>query len=419
MEKKNDIVFKIKENVEDFIVQEVVNDIKCTIQPIIDLDKFKIANSNLEAIDTEVELDKEERKQIYDIVRYHPFKSVKTVNGKLSITEDSTENFVFTFLKYNYSDQAAKKLLARRLGVSQASIQTAGTKDKKAITLQEVSVKCNFERLFNYAFSLSKNKKTDFPFLGYSKDVENINNEVESLFQGYMKVELFEASEELGIYNIRRGGSKMMGDLTGNYFMIRIRNFSEPLESVSKKFYNYFGLQRFGNNLNNHIIGEKILNEKYDEALEDILADFKGDAGGYLKRKIESMIEKRYKAKQIINSLERTHLMIYLHSYQSYLFNKCINDRIKSGNPDPVVDKVLDDDKLINCTGTENLDEIYLPLEKMKHKFLKGAWRKMVEEISEVSISTEQENTVIKFFLKKSCYATIALREIVGEVSES
>lgn len=38
-------------------------------------------------------------------------------------------------------------------------------------------------------------------------------------------------------------------------------------KSNSKYFLNYFGPQRFGKAFNNHIIGEFILNKKYDEAI--------------------------------------------------------------------------------------------------------------------------------------------------------
>lgn len=415
----SDKTIKIKEKVEDFTVQEVVENEKCTISAIVNLEKFYEAEKLL-STQLDVELKKEDRKGLYDIAKYHPFKRMFTSEGKLYIENSSTDIFVFTLLKFDYSDLSAQKLLAKRLNVPLACIQTGGTKDKRAITLQEVSIKCSFETLFNYAFSLSKNPKMRFEGLGYCTELDDINIAAARVFGDYMKIEPMDLQEEIGIYNIRRGGSKRLGDLSGNYFTVRIRNFFNGPQ-VSTKFYNYFGPQRFGNNGNNHIVGEAILNEHYERAIELILKDetYSEANPSATKKFIQNMIENGNKPKFIVERLSRRALMIYLHAYQSYLFNMSINSIIAANEPDAGCDKTLKDGEFVDVVGNESLDEIYVPLKKMSHKLLKGGMRKMVEEISELEKSIDEEGTVFKFFLPKSCYATIALWELTGAIIEN
>lgn len=407
---------RIKERCEDFIVQEVVDNTVCRIGPIIDVARFLEAEQFLADL-PQAELSKEERKALYDIATYHPFKRMYTKDARLCVESNSEDIFVFTVLKREHSDASLQTLMAARLSASPNNVQTGGTKDKRGITLQEISVKCSFEKLFNYAVSLSKSGKFEDPSLGYNPEIKSTNDKAIQLFSNYMTLKVMETSDDVGIYNIRRGWAKKLGDLSGNYFTIRSRNYLGKPEIITK-FYNYFGPQRFGNNMNNHVIGEMIIGGKYKEALNLILADGDEKYKNATQRQIERMLAENIAPKYILDKLPRKALMIYMHAYQSYLFNMDVNLRIESGVADIAYDKVLVNGEFVTPKADVKVDEIYLPLKKMNHKLLKGGMRKMIEEIRDFEVSIDEDGCVFKFYLPKSSYATVALRELAGEISE-
>lgn len=408
---KNEKEFKIKEKVEDFIVQEVNDETICTILPILDLEKYFKAENFLKNLPT-AELSKDERKAVYSIVNYHPFKRLFTADSKFEVENRSEDIFVFTLMKYDYSANALANLLSRRLDVPSACIQTSGTKDKRGITLQEMSINCSFEKLFNYAVSLSKNESLKFENLGFNKKIDEDNEILIKEIEKHMKVETFEVTEQIMIFNIRRGSSKKLGDLKGNLFTIKIRELFN-LDVKSTKFLNYFGTQRFGMNLNNHIVGECILNEQFDEALDIIVADDKNY--NPIQKSIIRLREQKNKPKFIVSRIPRHVKMIYLHSFQSLLFNKSVNDRFNSSAPLVGEDKILRNGEFLDVEGSESLEDIYIPLKKMNDKMLKGGNRKMIEEMQDLTINEDSEGTKVRFFLNKSSYATIALRELIGD----
>lgn len=413
-DKNTGVTIKIKENIEDFIVQEVIETYKCEITSVCNLKKFEEAEKLFEQ-PLNNDLNKEERIQIYDIAGYHPFKRLYRDNGNLFIENNSTDVFVFTLLKYDYSDMAVQRLLAKKLNINSSCIQTGGTKDRHGITLQEISVKCSFENLFNYAISLSKNKNIKFENLGYCEELDNINDKLINIFKDYINISLIETDENIGIYNIRRGHSKKLGDLSGNYFTIKLKNFFDDIPTPTK-FYNYFGTQRFGNSLSNHLIGEMILKGQYEDAINLILKYENEENSSYLGRIIKQKLESKNKPRYIIETLQKQHLMLYLHSYQSYLFNMSVNSRIESNKPDIECDKVMVNGELINAVESDKLEDLYIPLKKMNHKFLKGDIRKIVEEIKDFEKIVVEDGTILKFFLPKSSYATVALREIAETI---
>lgn len=179
-------------------------------------------------------------------------------------------------------------------------------------------------------------------------------------------------------------------------------------KNIENGFINYFGTQRFGKAKNNHFVGEKILNKEYTEALDLIIKNskgyesfIKGDLSECLK-KCDNMERYIFKNKGVINDkkivlgMRREIRMIYLHSYQSYLFNKEVNEFIKS----------------LNDEGLSYSLESTLDLKKMNDKMLKGGTRKVFEKGYNVEGWKDKEDFVISFELNSSCYATMALREL-------
>ncbi|EOB12004.1 tRNA pseudouridine synthase D [Nosema bombycis CQ1] len=219
-------------------------------------------------------------------------------------------------------------------------------------------------------------------------------------------------------FDIHRSDIKRLGDLKGNRFTIKLENTSKI--NTNSKFLNYFGLQRFGKCKNNHFIGEMILNKKYEEAVEMIMKNSKGYES-FIKLKQNSFPVDNFKDltsfcdstekyifmmkiknksdKNIIFGLKREIRMIYLHAYQSYFFNESINEEI-------------------NKNEQKNLPET-LPLKKFNDKMLKGGERKVISECFDLKGKKSGNDFIVSFNLCTSSYATIALREILANISET
>ncbi|EOB12679.1 hypothetical protein NBO_383g0003 [Nosema bombycis CQ1] len=162
-----------------------------------------------------------------------------------------------------------------------------------------------------------------------------------------------------------------------------------------------------------------ILNKKYEEAVEMIMKNSKGYES-FIKLKQNSlpvdnfkdltsfcdttekyifMMKMKHKSdKNIIFGLKREIRMIYLHAYQSYFFNKSINE-------------------VINKNERKNLPET-LPLKKFNDKMLKGGERKVISECFDLKGKKSGNDFIVSFNLCTSSYATIALREILANKSE-
>lgn len=419
----------IKQEIEDFVVQEVVNGKVCQVAPLIDLHKFRQAEHLLENLPQD--LDKEERKGVYSIANYHPFRRLVTNDGQFVVEDCTSDVFVFTVMKYNYSANSMQTLLARRLSVHENCIQTGGTKDKRAITFQEVSVKCTFEKLFSYAVALERSRDASCikyrgvmrsPEYGFDSKFDQENLTVIDEVSRHIEISSYEANETIGIFDIRRGCVKRMGDLDGNRFTINLRGL-DCIGDVPKKFINYYGQQRFGVHLNNHIVGEHILSGQYDDAIRLIMEEsldhaMQNDCSIYPHSKVQRYIMKMkrdgYCSKSIISSLSRGARMIYLHAFQSYKFNLAVNERLKTGEA-ARMGMVERDGVLMEACSSDSIDDIFLPLERMNDKLLKGGYRKVVETIDDFECWKSDGSVKVRFFLKKSCYATMALREMVGD----
>lgn len=123
------------------------------------------------------------------------------------------------------------KILSSSLGVKEIDIGYAGLKDKNALTIQHISIPCQFEKL-----------------------VENFSH------------------EKIKILDITRHQNKLkIGHLKGNRFFIRIKKLNkinnikitQVLNEISKYgIPNYFGYQRFGIDGDNYKLGQDIVNNK-------------------------------------------------------------------------------------------------------------------------------------------------------------
>jgi tRNA pseudouridine13 synthase len=247
---------------------------------------------------------------------------------------DTGKYLILELKKNNWETHHLIRDLSRKLGISQKRIGFAGTKDKRAVTTQKISI--------------------------YDLNLEDIND-----------VTLKDSEMN---YIGRSDKSVELGDLIGNEFSITVRssdlNIDElynQLEIITKDIKqmggtpNFFGVQRFGSTRPvTHIVGESLVRgDPEDAALKYIASAFPEEpedtktARKYVyetKDYIEGLklypLRLRYERSMMdyliknpddysgaFNVLPRNIQRIFVHAYQSYLFNKILCQRIKDGLP--------------------------------------------------------------------------------------
>ncbi len=249
--------------------------------------------------------------------------------------KDNGDYSIATVTARNWETNRMVRLMSRSMGVSRDRIGFAGTKDKRAITTQLMSV--------------------------YG---------TEELWQ---KVNL----KDLKIENIYRGARGIeIGDLVGNDFEINVKNCTmDPSQiretvgsdiSIIKEtggFPNYFGVQRFGAvRPVTHLVGEKLVRgdikgavmtyisfttDEEEERLRVIRERFqKADvsewaeirqtmppAMAFERMMLSKLIENPEDWVGAIEILPANLQMMFVHAYQSWLFNNMLSRRMDAGLP--------------------------------------------------------------------------------------
>ena len=222
--------------------------------------------------------------------------------------------------------------LSRRLQISQRRISWAGTKDKRAVTTQRMSV--------------------DSIRLAEALSFGNV------------------VAEPIG----RSDRPVTLGDLDGNDFVITVRGVGGPrnnvisaVESVveetrnARGLPNFFGIQRFGSiRPVNHLVGRALVDGDVERAVmtyigkpfpdepDDVKAVRQSVAETYdFKEALKRMpIRLRYE-RAMLNHLAKypndfdgalgvlsTNLQkLFVHAFQSYLFNRMLSSRLERGFP--------------------------------------------------------------------------------------
>jgi tRNA pseudouridine13 synthase len=257
------------------------------------------------------------------------------VNEISNIKElEEGKHLILNFTKRNWDLHHIIRNLSRKLGISQKRIGYAGTKDKRAITKQKISI-YNIQK---EVIDSIKIKDLDLEFRGYS------NKQIQ------------------------------LGDLIGNEFKIIIRNIELDEQTLHSRIKCttdkikelggvpcFFGIQRFGAfRPITHDIGKSIVKGNLKEAAIAYIAksyihepletrrvrDFVFKTHDYDYGLKEYPLHLRYERAMMhhlktnvddfigaFTVLPKGIYKIFIHAYQSYIFNKILSKRIKEGLP--------------------------------------------------------------------------------------
>jgi len=243
----------------------------------------------------------------------------------------------------NWETNRLIRMLSKRLGISRTRIGFAGTKDKRAVTTQLMSFEAPIE-------------------------------EVKSL-------DLYQVSIDR-TYPAARGIN--IGDLRGNSFVVRVsdcalrgdelreavREVTTVLERM-KGFPNFFGVQRFGSlRPVTHLVGRHIVKGRFEEAVMAYVANptpYEAAESRQARERLERTLDFEWALENYPKKLtfERTvigHLvrhpgdyvgalarlpvnlqMMFVHAYQSYMFNQLLSARVRECLPlnSPVIGDVV------------------------------------------------------------------------------
>ncbi|KAL4579614.1 hypothetical protein LXL04_015768 [Taraxacum kok-saghyz] len=268
----------------------------------------------------------------------------------------------FHLCKENKDTQEALGVIGKMLGVQPRAFGFSGTKDKRAVTTQRITV---FKQRASKVASLNKRL--------YGMKVGNFCYVDEGL---------------------------LLGQLHGNRFTITLRGVVADSEDTVKEaadalgkhgFINYFGMQRFGSgSVPTHLIGAKLLKGEWKEAVnmildprDDINDDIRKireyykeseDIDGTLRQLPRFLVAERAILQclkkcpgnylQALKAVPRTLRMMYVHSYQSYLWNHAASMRVqKYGNEQVVLgdlvymkEESLNEIKEVNDSEFEEID---------------------------------------------------------------
>ncbi|XP_027745907.1 pseudouridylate synthase 7 homolog isoform X1 [Empidonax traillii] len=234
----------------------------------------------------------------------------------------------FVLYKENKDTMDAINVLSKFLRVKPNIFSYMGTKDKRAITVQEIAVlRITAQRLAHLNKCLMNFKLGNFSYKNHPLK---------------------------------------LGELQGNHFTVVLRNITGTDDQIEQAmhslreigFINYYGMQRFGTTaVPTYQIGRAILQNNWSEVMDLILKPRPGAEKGYLvkcreewaktkdpaaalkklpvKRCVEGQLLRgllKYGMKNIISAfgiIPRNNRLMYIHSYQSYVWNNMVSKRIE------------------------------------------------------------------------------------------
>ncbi|ORY77773.1 pseudouridine synthase, partial [Protomyces lactucae-debilis] len=177
----------------------------------------------------------------------------------------------------------------------------------------------------------------------------------------------------LGDFSYTKNGLTL-GDLSGNRFLLTLRSVTgaskDEIETALTRlrevgFINYYGMQRFGtSSTGTHEVGAHVLKHEFEKAVRLILSEHAGAQGETRAAKLHwiatsnavetlermpsrciaevAMLRQMVKAKSLtdwnasFHAVPRNLRLMYMHAYQSYVWNFAASQRIQQFGMQPV-----------------------------------------------------------------------------------
>ncbi len=339
------------------------------------------------------------------------------------------EHLIVKLRKQNMTTLQAINKLSKMLHISRKRIGYAGNKDKRAVTEQFISIKGVEEEDVNQVFT-----------------------------------------NEFDLEVIGKGNRIGLGNLMANRFEITVRDLALPIENIRNftlkniedldgKMPNYFGEQRFGSARPiTHQVGRHILRGDYEEAVWTYIAKpYDSEYKSIRKvrkdlwetREVEGAAERipekfRYEKtllyhltknpedyKGAIKRLPEGLQTLFIHAYQSWIFNRTLSKLVeedwyddkyeiplvgyktdlKDNRPENITEQILEEE------GVSQEDFRMQDIPELRSE---GTYRRAfadfrnfdILEIEEDDLNMGKNKMTVKFDLPKGCYATAFLREI-------
>ncbi|XP_057220497.1 pseudouridylate synthase 7 homolog isoform X3 [Malurus melanocephalus] len=271
-------------NKETSVAIEVIEDTK---------EKRTVIHQAVKSLFPGLETKTEDRDGKKYIIAYHAAGKKALANPRKHSWPKSRGSYChFVLYKENKDTMDAINVLSKFLRVKPNIFSYMGTKDKRAITVQEIAVlRITAQRLAHL-----------------NKCLMNFR---------------------LGNFSYKNHPLKL-GELQGNHFTVVLRNITGTDDQIEQAmhslreigFINYYGMQRFGTTaVPTYQIGRAILQNNWNEVMDLILKPRPGAEKGYLVKCREEWA----KTKDPAAALKK----LPVKSYQSYVWNNMVSKRIE------------------------------------------------------------------------------------------
>lgn len=239
--------------------------------------------------------------------------------SNISISQDKNNHSIFILEKTGITTFDAINIISKKINIPFFEIGYAGLKDKHAITRQYISIPTQSSIKFE------NTERIKLFFIGYyDKKIKLGNHEYNKFL--------------ITIRDIKNKEFKEITERAKN-----IRQYGLP---------NYFDSQRFGNVIENEFIAKYIIKKNYEKAVKIYLTKYQSSEPKYIKNdkkrisenwnKFQNISIKNWAFKRVIKKylITKNWLLaykeipanlrkIYIHTYQSYIWNECIKEVLK------------------------------------------------------------------------------------------